>query len=479
MSTPPISGSQKSRKDYLTEKPTVPSSSSGSKKTPPVASQPGQRLPAATPVPEKTSQESSVNDDQQQFRHVATRHNNLESEPPFRLPTLPSTNPNPNPNPQNRFADPFKWQPLPGEPLSSLHVSRLTEDIWRPQSYARNSNTRNTGAAHGTPSSQDIWRPQSYARDDDSNSHGSQFFTPISNPRGASSRMHSVNSNQQLSPLIQTAPSNNNRFVQRLPALASAAPKPNMTHAPQFTSSSETSQPTNVRSAPRFPMPSQTNPTANISSAPQPPVPAPTATLDYIPSDKAEELRNRLFKLTSDYQRLYSTFMSNGDASPNAARWKSLDIDLPYLFEVRQQLINFLTATKRFENGEEIEDVQSFKESQKPFFKNLEETVAYAIERVTWLRRDLEGPDGYAYQYRNWYYQVIGNNPRSTCLPSEKEIKGNEGGEVGDKDGDGDGDGRECLDKAARHGDEHGSLVPPSLDSEDEKEMRAEKRMRM
>ncbi|KAK6610496.1 hypothetical protein H4I96_02094 [Botrytis cinerea] len=443
MSTPPISGSQKSRKDYLTGKPTVPSSSSRSKKPPPVASQPGQRLPAATPVPEKTSQESSVNDDQQQFRHVATRHNNLD----------------PNPNPQNRFADPFKWQPLPGEPLSPLHGSRLTEDIWRPQSYARNSNTRNTGAAHGTPSSQDIWRPQSYARDDDSNSHGSQFFTPISNPRGASSRMHSVNSNQQLSPLVQTAPSNNNRFVQRLPALASAAPKPNMTHAPQFTSSSETSQPTNL--------------------CPQPPVPAPTATLDYIPSDKAEELRNRLFKLTSDYQRLYSTFMSNGDASLNAARWKSLDIDLPYLFEVRQQLINFLTATKRFENGEEIEDVQSFKESQKPFFKNLEETVAYAIERVTWLRRDLEGPDGYAYQYRNWYYQVIGNNPRSTCLPSEKEIKGNEGGEVGDKDGDGDGDGRECLDKAARHGDEHGSLVPPSLDSEDEKEMRAEKRMRM
>lgn len=474
MSTPPSSGSQMSRNGYLSGKSIVPSSSSGSKKPPPVAAQPDQRLPAATPVSEKTSQESSFNDEQQQVRHVATRHNNLESKPPFRLPTLPSTNPNPNPNhnPQNHFADPFKWQPLPGEPLSPLHGSRLTEDIWRPQSYARNSNTRNTGAAHGIPPSQDIWRPQSYARDDDSNSHGSQFFTPIPNPRGASSRMHSANSNQQLSPLAQTAPSNNDRFVQRLPALTPAAPEPNMTYAPQFTSSSETDQPAKVRSAPRFPMPLQTNPTANISSTPQPPVPAPTATLDYIPSEKAEELRNRLFKLTSDYQRLYSTFMSNGEASPNAARWKSLDIDLPYLFEVRQQLMNFLTATKRFENGEEIEDVQSFRESQKPFFKNLEETVAYAIERVTWLRRDLEGPDGYAYQHRNWYYQVIGNNPRSTCLPAEKKVKENEGG-------DGDGDGRESLDKAARHGDEHGSLVPPSLDSKDEKEMRAEKRMRM
>ncbi|TEY45827.1 hypothetical protein BOTCAL_0327g00070 [Botryotinia calthae] len=467
MSTPSGSDSQKSRKDYLSGKPKVPSSS-GSKKPPPVAPQPGQRPPVAPPASENTSQESYVNDDQQQFRHVATRHDNPESEPPFRLPTLPSTNP--NPNPQNRFADPFKWQPLSGEPLSPLDGSHLTEDIWRPQSYARSSNTRNNSASQGTPLNQDIWRPQSYARDDDSNTHSNPIFTPVPTPRGASSRMHSVHSNQQLSPLAQAGPSNNDRFVQRLPALAPARPKPNMTYAPQFNLWPEASQPANVRSAPRFTMQSQAKSAANINSTPQPPVPAPTTTLDCIPSKKAEELRDRLFKLTSDYQRLYSTFMANGDASPNAARWKSFNIDLPYLFEVRQQLINFLTATKRFENGEEIADVRGFKESQKPFFKNLEETVAHAVEKVTWLRRDLEGPDGFAYQYRNWYYQVIGNNPRSTCLPFEKEVKGNEGG-------DGDGDGRESLDKAARHGDEHGNLASPSLISEDEKEMRAEKRM--
>ncbi|EDN98387.1 predicted protein [Sclerotinia sclerotiorum 1980 UF-70] len=41
-------------------------------------------------------------------------------------------------------------------------------------------------------------------------------------------------------------------------------------------------------------------------------------------------------------------------------------------------------------------------------------SVNYAVGELTALRRVLEGPDGYHYQYRGWYYQVIGNNPRST-----------------------------------------------------------------
>ncbi|TGO47363.1 hypothetical protein BCON_0281g00080 [Botryotinia convoluta] len=498
MPTSSGSDSQKGRKDYLSGKPTV--LSNRSQETPPVTAQPDQRLPVAPPISDNTPQQSSVNDDQHQARNVATGHN-PEAVRPFNLPILPSQ----RPNPQNLFADPFKWQLLPGEPLSPLGGSRLTEDIWRPQSYTKYSNTRNNGVAHGTPLSQDIWKPQSYARDGDRDSHGSRLFTPTPNPRGATSRMNRVNSNQQIPPSAHAVPPTNDRFAQRLPPLAPAAPKPNMTYASRFPSSSEASQAANVRSAPRFPIPSQTNPTTNISSAtrqslstpavpqhprsaqaiphpnvssaPQPPVQAPTTTLDYIPSEKAEELRDRLFKLTSDYQRLYSVFMPSGDASPNAARWKSVDIDLPYLFEVRQQVINFLVTTKRFENGEEVKDLQGFKESQKSFFKNLEEAVAHVIERMTWLRRDLEGPDGYAYQHRNWYYQAIGNNPRSTCLPSVKENEGIEGGDGGD--GGNAGDGGESIDKATRNGDEHGNLVSPSLDSEDEREMREKKRMRM
>ncbi|TGO21042.1 hypothetical protein BPAE_0246g00080 [Botrytis paeoniae] len=466
MSTPSGSGSQKDRKDSLSGKPTVPSSPKP-KKPSPVTAQPDQRLPVAPPVSDNTPQQSSVNDDQQQVRDVTTGHN-LESVLPFNLPSLPSQ----RPNPQNLFAGPFKWQPLPGGSLSPLDGSRLTEDIWRPQSYARYSNTRNDSAAHANPLGPDIWKPQSYDRDGNSNGHGSRLFNPTPNPRGATSRMNQVNSNQRLPPLAHAVPPTNNRPTQRLPPLAPAAPKPNKTYAPQFPSSSETSRPAKVKSAPHFPIPSQANPTANISSAtrqslltpavpenprsaqvvPHPsinstaqsPVVDPTTTLDYIPSEKAEELRDRLFKLTSDYQRLYSVFMSSGDASPNAARWNLVDIDLPYLFEVRQQVINFLVATKRFENGEEIKDVLGFKESQKPFFKNFEEAVGIAIERMTWLRRDLEGPNGYAYQHRNWYYQVIGNNPRSTCLASAKEDEEVEGGD--------DGNGGESIDKATRHG---------------------------
>ncbi|TGO40561.1 hypothetical protein BHYA_0035g00350 [Botrytis hyacinthi] len=489
MSTPPGSGSHKDRKvsgnpDVLHSRP---------QETPPVTAQPDQGLPVAPPISDNTPQHSSVNDDRQKVREVTTGHNQ-ESVPPFNLPSLPSQ----RPNPQTLFTDPLKWQPLSGEPLSPVHGSSLPQDIWRPQSYARYSNTRNDSAAHANTSSPDIWKPQSYARYDDSNSHGSRLFNPTPIPRGSSSRMNQVSSIQQLPLLAHAFPPTNNSSTQRLPPLAPAAPKAKTTYAPRFPLSSEASQPADVKSAPHFPISSQANPTtsisstirqplsspaapqkprsaqvvpqANINSAPQPPVQAPTTTLDHIPSEKAEELRDRLFKLTSDYQRLYSTFMSSGDASPNAARWKSIDIDLPYLFEVRQQVINFLVTTKRFEKGEKVEDVQGFKESQKPFFKNLEDAVAISVERLTWLRRNLEGPDGYAYQHRSWYYQAIGNNPRSNGLPSAKGNEEVEGGDDGNA-----GDGGASIDKATRHGDEHGNLVSPSLDSEDEREMKAEK----
>ncbi|KAF7867103.1 uncharacterized protein EAF02_009889 [Botrytis sinoallii] len=472
------------------------------RETLPVTAQSDQRLPVAPPISDNTPQHSSANDDRQQVRDVTTGQN-PESVPPFNLPSLPSQ----RPDPQNRFADPFKWQPLPGEPLSQVHGSSLPHDIWRPQNYARHSNPRNDSAAHANPLGPDIWKPQSYARDGD-DSHGSRLFIPTPNPRGASSRMNRVDSNQQLPSLAHAVPPTKNKFTQRLPPLARAAPKSNMTYAPRLPSSSQASQPANVRSAPKFPIPSQANPTTNTSSAtrqpisipavpehpqlaqdfphpgtnsaPQPPTQAPTTTLDHIPSEKAEELRDRLFKLTSDYQRLYSVFMSSGNASSNAAHWKSIDIDLPYLFEVRQQIVSFLVATKRFEKGEEIKDLQGFKESQKPFFKNLEDAVGVAVEKMTWLRRNLEGPNGYAYQHQNWYYQVIGNNPRSGCLPSAKGDEGVEGGDDGGGGNDGDaGDGGESIDKATRHGDEHGNLVSPSLDSEDEREMETEKGITM
>ncbi|KAF7917072.1 hypothetical protein EAE99_009401 [Botrytis elliptica] len=511
MSTPPNqngSGTHKDRK--VSGNPKV--LQSRPQGTLPVTAQPDQRLPVAPPISDNTPQHSSMNDDQQQVRDVTTGQN-PESVPPFNLPSLPSQ----RPDPQNRFADPFKWQPLPGEPLSQVHGSSLQQIDWRPQSYATYSNTRNDSAAHANPLGPDIWEEQSYAKDGDGNSHGSRLFIPTPNPRGASSRINQVDSNQQLPSLAHAVPPTKNKFTPRLPPLASAAPKSNRKNAPRLPSSSQASQPANVRSAPKFPISSQANPPTNTSSAtrqsistpavtqhhqsaqdfphpgtnsaPQPPTQAPTTTLDHIPSEKAEELRDRLFKLTSDYQRLYSVFMSSGDASPNAAHWNSIDIDLPYLFEVRQQIVSFLVATKRFEKGEEIKDLQGFKESQKPFFKNLEDAVGVAVEKMTWLRRNLEGPDGYAYQHRNWYYQVIGNNPRSGCLPSVKgdeEVEGGDdgGGGGGGNDGGGggggnDGDAGESIEKATRHGDEHGNLVSPSLDSEDEREMETEKGMTM
>ncbi|KAF7926050.1 uncharacterized protein EAE97_010350 [Botrytis byssoidea] len=496
MSTPTGFGSHKDSK--VSGSPNV--LHSRSQETPPITAQPDQRLHVAPPISDNALQHSSVDDDRQQVREVTTEHNR-EPVPPFNLPSLPSQ----RPDPQNRFADPFKWQPLSGEPLSPVHGSSLPHDIWRPQSYARYSNTSNDSVAHVNPLGPDIWKPQSYARDGDSNSHGSRLFNPTPNPQGASSRLNQVNSNRQLPSLAHAFPPTNNSSTQRLPPSASAAPKPNMTYAPRFPLSSEASQPADVKSTPRFPLLSQANPTTNISPGPQqppptptaaqhlqstqdilhatsnsaahPPVQAPTATLDHIPSEKAEELRDRLFKLTSDYQRLYSTFMSSGDSSPNAARWKSIDIDLPYLFEVRQQVINFLVATKRFEKGEEVKDVQGFKESQKPFFKSLEDAVGVAVERLTWLRRNMEGPDGYAYPHRNWYYQVIGNNLRSHGLSPAKESEGVE--EKNSENNGNAGDGGASIDKATRHGDEHGNLISPSLDSEDEREMQAEKQMRM
>ncbi|TGO88687.1 hypothetical protein BPOR_0147g00040 [Botrytis porri] len=466
MSTPSGSGSRKDRK--VSRKPKV--LSDRSQKTPSVTAQPDQRPPVAPPASDNTPEQASVNVDQQ-ARDITTGHN-PESVRLLKLTTLPSQ----RPNLQNSFADPFKWQPLPGEPLSPSHGSSLPQDIWKPQNYRKHGNTRNNGAAHGTPLGPDIWKPQSYARDGDRDSHGSRLFTPTPNPRRASSRMDRVNSNQRIPPLTHAAPPTNNRFAQRLPPLAPAAPKSKIAYAPGFPSSSKkvaTNSSSAIRqslltpAAPQHPRSTQVVPNPSINYAAQPPVVNPTTTLDYIPSEAAEELRDRLFKLTSDYQRLYSIFMPSGHVSPHAARWNSIDIDLPYLFEVRQQVINCLVATKRFENGEEIKDVEGFKETQKLFFKNLEEAVDIAIEKMTWLRRELEGPDGCAYQHRNWYYQVIGNNLRSTCLPSAREDGDVEGGDAGDSD------------KATRHGDEHGNLVSPSLDSEDEKEMRAEKRMRM
>lgn len=190
-----------------------------------------------------------------------------------------------------------------------------------------------------------------------------------------------------------------------------------------------------------------------INSAPQQPVLASTP-LTNLKVAEVEELRDRLFKLTSDYQRLYGVFMPNGEASPNAARWSSSEVDLPFLFSIRQRVVHLLTATQRVEKGEEVNNDQAFFETQRTFFNTLVGVVASAIERVTWLRRDLEGPDGYAYQYRSWYYQVIGNNPRSTNT-SSAEAKG----DAMEIDG--------------------GGAVSPSMDSEEDGEKRPDKRMKM
>ncbi|KAI9646453.1 hypothetical protein NHQ30_004445 [Ciborinia camelliae] len=194
------------------------------------------------------------------------------------------------------------------------------------------------------------------------------------------------------------------------------------------------------------------------------PVLAPAVPLTNITSEEVEELRDRLFKLTSDYQRLYGVFMPNGEASLNATRWNSIDIDLPFLISVRQRVVNLRTATLEFENGG-IENNRAFLVSQRTFFNSLVGVVTSAIERVTWLRREVEGPTGYAYQYRSWYYQVIGNNPQSTNTSSaqreEKEIDNTK------------------FDKQAGNDDDGRVLVSPSLDSEDEEEEKREKRVKI
>ncbi|ESZ90431.1 hypothetical protein SBOR_9174 [Sclerotinia borealis F-4128] len=214
---------------------------------------------------------------------------------------------------------------------------------------------------------------------------------------------------------------------------------------------------------PRPRVPARSTPA--VTSAQQLPAVAPAVPLVNVTLEEVEELRDRLFKLTSDYQRLYGVFMPNGEDSPNAARWQSIDIDLPFLFTVRQRVVNLVTAIQRIVNGEEIENDRAFLASQRNFYNSLVAVVASAIERLTWLRRDLEGPNGYAYQYRSWYFQVIGNNRLSTDTSAAegKEKKKSESGK---------------LNKDAGKANDDEKLVSPSLGSEDGEE-RPEKRVRM
>ncbi|QSZ35777.1 hypothetical protein DSL72_006899 [Monilinia vaccinii-corymbosi] len=176
--------------------------------------------------------------------------------------------------------------------------------------------------------------------------------------------------------------------------------------------------------------PSEQQSGTTIPSPQQLPVLAPAASIAKVTCEEVEELRDRLFKLTSDYQRLYGVFMTHGDASPNALTWNLADIDLAFLFKVRQQVVNLHAATKRIESEEEMENHQAFIASQRKFYSSLVGVVTSAIGRLARLRRDLEGPGGFAYQYPNWYYQIIGNNPRSTnnsSLRMEGEKKGEDG----------------------------------------------------
>lgn len=169
--------------------------------------------------------------------------------------------------------------------------------------------------------------------------------------------------------------------------------------------------------APTAPIPSPraTAQTASaVNPAPQLPVLASAVALANVTSEEVEELRDRLFKLTSDYQRLYGVFMPNGGAGFAATRWKTIDLDFPFLFNVHERIMNLLIATRRVENGENVKNDRAFLASQRMFFGSLVGVVASAIDRLSWLRRDLEGPNGYEYPYDSWYYQVIGNNPLST-----------------------------------------------------------------
>lgn len=193
----------------------------------------------------------------------------------------------------------------------------------------------------------------------------------------------------------------------------------------------------------------------------------PDTSLAKVTCEEIKELQNRLFRLTSDYQRLYGVFMPNGDASPNNAIWKLSDISLPFLFGIRQHLASLQAAAKIFEDGEKLKDEQAFFRSQRTLYNSLVAVVASAIERLTWLRRDLEGPNGYAYQYSSWYYQAIGNNPRSTGTSSVKR--------------DGKAEREDAMSYEAHNhawGDNR-PLVSPVTDSDDDGEERSEKRQKM
>ncbi|KAF7875254.1 hypothetical protein EAF04_002426 [Stromatinia cepivora] len=259
----------------------------------------------------------------------------------------------------------------------------------------------------------DIWRPPSYAK----NGRRKTAARTTPSPYSSTPRIPSVNS------------------VQRLPVLAPADPA---------------------------------DPPANVNSLPGQPVVPPAVPATHVTSLEVEELRDRLFKLTSDYQRLYGVFMPMGETSWNAERWNTVDIDLPFLSSVRQRVVHLLTVTQRLENEEEVNNDQAFLASRRTFFNTLVAIMGSAIEKLTALRRVLEGPDGYPYQYRSWYYQVIGNNPRSTdtsSAPADEENK--------------ERDAWGMIIEAGKSGDDDGGLESPSLDLEDETGVRPEKRVRM
>ncbi|RAL62370.1 hypothetical protein DID88_004936 [Monilinia fructigena] len=193
----------------------------------------------------------------------------------------------------------------------------------------------------------------------------------------------------------------------------------------------------------------------------------PDTPLAKVTCEEIEGLQNTLFRLTSDHQRLYGVFMPNGEASSNTTTiWKLSDINLPFLFGIRQQLVNLQAATKVFESGEKLKDDQAFFESQRTLYNSLVEVVASAIERLTWLRRELEGVNGYAYQYSSWYYQVIGNNPRSTDTSSANV------------DGKGEREDPKSYKAHSQACGDDGSLVSPVTDSDDDREERPKKRQK-
>ncbi|KAB8289985.1 hypothetical protein EYC80_010312 [Monilinia laxa] len=204
-----------------------------------------------------------------------------------------------------------------------------------------------------------------------------------------------------------------------------------------------------------------------IPSPRQLPALVPDTPLAKVTCEEIENLEDRLFRLTSDHQRLYGVFMPNGEVSSNTTIWKLSDINLPFLFGIRQQLANLQAAAKIFESGEKLKDDQAFFESQRTLYSSLVEVVASAIERLTWLRRELEGPNGYAYQYSSWFYQVIGNNPRSTDTSSAN------------RDGKGEREDPQSYEAHSHAWGDGGPLVSPVTDSDDDREERPEKRQKI